>query len=954
MADPTFVQGKSGFAAGGVLTYSVTLDAPAGDGHAVILCAGGDKDIGGPFDPDQAGTDVEIDLRSASVSLVIAWYVATGVETVISGDVDANIAGANLFALEIEQDSDPGTWQLVAVGSANSTETNVTSQSTGTTGAAIAAGMGIAAVSCDSVNTAGTPAWTNSYTARYSSANGSTQAGLWVSTHPVAAAATTETTLSRAGGTADQHSGGVIVLGKVAAPDTAGVPFLVDDLGDDATIAVEIAFGADITGDPTAWPWTDVTEDVRADPPITTTLGRGDEASTSQPATLALTLDNSSGAYDLGGEGPHWPFVRQGAPVRITIDPDDAGGGRVVLLAFAAGWVPGWDSTTGGLPVVALTAAGTLRRLQQGQAPVASALRRALAAIESVKAYWPMEDGRDATVLRAVEGGQDMSYTGAPKMAAGGDVFNCSRPIADAGPDGRFTANVTPFPPTGEAQVRFLVRVPDDGLTDGTVLAYVWTTGTLLRWDIVYSAAGSGNLGLYIYNADGTLNSSTPSIGFDMNGKDRRLSLELFQNGTGVDWVLGVIQPSDLSAGVFGASISTRTFLTVSQVQLAPLGACSGVLFGHLTVQDDRTSLYEATGALSAHVGEYASAATASISRTTRLCAENGVALDRFIPTTPGFLHDGDKMGPQLPTTLVALLQECETSDQGQIWDGRHQGLSYTTRRYRENIDGGAALTIDAGGGQLAQPWSPTHDDQRIRNDVTVTRLQGVSARVVDEDGARGTAAVGAYSSAITVNTRLDSMAEQHAAWQVALGTQTGYRVPSVSVDLRATPALAGAVLDVIPGDRLDVEDLDDTFAGWGASVGLVQLIVEGIAHVIGPRTWVVTFACSPFSPWGVAEFAAETGDVDPLVWRLDTDGSTLAVARSIGATSLSVATAAGPLWTTTSDDYPLYVSVGGIRVRATACSGTSSPQTMTVDALPVARAVDSPIVLWDPRPLGL
>lgn len=954
MAKPTVVQGASGFAAGGDLVADVTLAAPAGAGHAVVLCAAGDKDTGS-FTLDQDG-DVDAALFSASVSLVLAWYVAEGGETVISGDWGANIAGGNLYALEIEQDADPGEWQLVAVGTAITNEANTLTQSTGTTGAAIAEGLAIAAVACDSVNTAGTPSWSNGYTSRYASANGSTQAGLWVATHDVDAAATTETTLTRAGGTSDQHSGAVIVLGKVAAPDAPGVPFLVDELGDDAVLAVEIAFGADVLGDPDAWPWTDVTEDVRTDPPIATTLGRGDEASTSQPATLSLVLDNSAGAYDLGGEGPHWPYVRQGTPVRVTIDPDDAGGARVVLLAFAAAWVPGWDELGGRIPVVSLTAAGTLRRLEQGQAPVASALRRALAGIESVKAYWPMEDGRDSTVLRVVEGGTDMTFTGEPRLASGAGVFNCSAPIADAGRDGAFTANVTPYPATGDSQVRFLIQVPEDGLDDGTVLAYIWTTGTLLRWDIVYSASGTGNLSLYIYNADGTLNDSVVNATFDMNGRDRRMSLELTQDGTAVDWALFVIQPSDLGAGGISGTVTSRSFLTVSQVQLAPLGGCSGTLFGHLTVQDDTTSLYEATGALRAHAGEYASSGTTTVSRMHRLCDENGVALDRVVPVASSLLHDGDKMGPQLPNTLLALLRECETSDQGQFWDGRHAGLTYTVRRYRENLDGGAALTIDAGAGQLAPPWSPTHDDQRILNRAIVERLQGVTATVEDVAGRRGTAAVGTYDGSLTVNSLLDGMAEQHAAWQVALGTQEGYRVPSVSVDLRATPALAGAVLDVVPGDRIDVEDLDDTFAGWGASAGTLQLIVEGISHAIGPRAWLVTFACSPFSPWGVAEYAAETGDTDPLVWRVDGDGSTLAAPASAGATSLSVSSGSTPgaLWTTAADDYPVHLSVGGVRVRATACSGTSSPQTMTVDALPVARGSGAPVALWDPRPLGL
>ncbi len=952
MAYPTVVQTKSGFSAGGNLTPTVTLDAPASAGHAVVLCLAGDKDIGAPFDLDQDG-DVDVDLRSASVSLVLAWYVAAGGETTISGVVSANIAGGNLFALEIEQDADPGEWQLVAVGSANTNEANTLTQSTGTSGAAIAEGLAVAAVACDSVNTAGTPNWSNGYTSRYASGNGSTQAGLWVATDEVDAASTTETTLTRAGGTSDQHSGGVIVLGKVAGADAPGVPFLVDELGDDAVIAVEVAFGADVLGDPEAWPWFDVTEDVRADPAITTQLGRGDEASTSQPAQLSFVLDNQAGTYNLGGEGPHWPYVRQGTPVRLTIDPDDAGGSRIVLLAFAAAWVPGWDTMTGTVPVVTLTAAGTLRRLEQGQPPVASALRRALAGIESVKAYWPMEDGRDSVQLAAVEGGQDITFTGAPRPASGVGLFNCTAPIVDAGPDGAFTANVTSFPATGECQVRFLAPFPDDGLGAETVIASIRTTGTLGRWDLVYDVGlpATGSLRLDVYDADGTLNTTSGPFAFALDGTAVRMNLEMVQDGTGVDFRYGTIKPADLDASAVSGTIAARSFLTVSQVQLVPDGGASGLLLGHLTVQDETSSQFDATGPLRAHVGEFASSGTVALSRMHRLCGENGVALDRFTPVTPAGLGDHDRMGPQLPGTLLALLRECETSDQGQFWDGRHAGLTYSTRRYRENLDGDIRLTLS--GDELAGGWTPTHDDQRIANRVTCTRLQGVTAVVEDSSGRRGTGAVGYYDSTLTVNAQLDSMAEQHAAWQVSLGTQEGYRVPSVTVDVRAVPALAGAVLDVVPGDRLRLQDLDDTFGGWGASVGTVDLIVEGIGHQITPRSWLVTFACSPFSPWGIGGFADEAGDTDPAVWRVDTDGSSLAAGASAGATSLSVAST-GELWTTAADDYPLSLSVGGVRVEVSACSGTSSPQTMTVSALPVARGSGAPVALWDPRPIGL
>jgi len=76
----------------------------------------------------------------------------------------------------------------------------------------------------------------------------------------------------------------------------------------------------------------------------------------------------------------------------------------------------------------------------------------------------------------------------------------------------------------------------------------------------------------------------------------------------------------------------------------------------------------------------------------------------------------------------------------------------------------------------------------------------------------------------------------------------------------------------------------------------------------------------------------------------------------SAGASSLSVATASGPLWTTTADDFPFDVEVGGIRVTVTAISGGSSPQTFTVTGATVTKALSSgsAVTVWRPPVLAI
>ncbi|MET7949213.1 hypothetical protein [Micromonospora sp. NPDC005324] len=79
---------------------------------------------------------------------------------------------------------------------------------------------------------------------------------------------------------------------------------------------------------------------------------------------------------------------------------------------------------------------------------------------------------------------------------------------------------------------------------------------------------------------------------------------------------------------------------------------------------------------------------------------------------------------------------------------------------------------------------------------------------------------------------------------------------------------------------------------------------------------------------------------------------------RRVDGTSLSVATAAGPVWTTNVAHVPFDVNVAGERVTVTAISGASSPQTFTVtravNGVEKGHAAGTDVRLWQPLILGL
>lgn len=229
----------------------------------------------------------------------------------------------------------------------------------------------------------------------------------------------------------------------------------------------------------------------------------------------------------------------------------------------------------------------------------------------------------------------------------------------------------------------------------------------------------------------------------------------------------------------------------------------------------------------------------------------------------------------------------------------------------------------------LLRPFEPVEDDQRTRNVVTVTRDGAGSAQVADEDGPMGTAAIGVYDEGVTLSLYNDDAAWQQAGWRVNLGTVDEPRWPTIGCDLHdswwiARPDVVRDLLTLNVGDRLAVTDLPDWLPPFPVDA-IVQAVTETITtepgDVLRFGRHSVELTCSPAAPFDT--LAYDRGDL----WENDT--STLAADVTAGATTLSVAFAAGPYWSHADGDFEIVV--GGEVMTVTAVSGTSSPQSFTV-----------------------
>lgn len=638
----------------------------------------------------------------------------------------------------------------------------------------------------------------------------------------------------------------------------AGFSWMTDFLGASAKLAVEVAWGANLTADPATWTWTEITHDVLENPGITAKFGRADEASQTQPAEITMRLRNRTGGYSLGGESANWPNVRQGTPVRVRVDPD--GSGFVVLAqANLVGISPDWPILTE--QQGNLLAAGALRRLGQGVQVTKSAYRRGMEqAAAVVVAYWPCEDQVGSVAFEPMppsllagemiwSNNPSNPTTGYPQLQAISD-FACSRPLPKF-KGASIEGGIWPYNAGANFMFHMLVEFGQSVLGTDASIATLSFAGTAAYFDLHYTNTGTGALSLRVLDRTNSLIASDGphDVGFHAAPHTGQVHLQLSQSGANINVAYGYVR-TDGTYQVFTFTLNSRTFANCHHVYLNSynLSLVSGVMddvgFGHVVVRLDGGTITDDLPLLSSHSGELAS------TRLARLASENSESMSVLQATTT-------QMGPQSSTDLVTLFREAETADQGVLYDGRGPGLTYAPRAARENRL--PDLTLSATAHQVKPVFGPVMDDQRIRNKAQVTLTDGGAYEYADTSGRLGTAAIGTYDTQVTASLSSIGDAQHYAEWLVHLGTQEGYRYPTISVNLADSPSLARTVLGIEPGYRIDITGLDSTLAFYYPGTSTLSLIVEGAVHHVTAKTWKVEFQCSLFEPWRVATLPTST-----------------------------------------------------------------------------------------------
>jgi hypothetical protein len=579
-------------------------------------------------------------------------------------------------------------------------------------------------------------------------------------------------------------------------------------------------------------------------------------------------------------------------------------------------WPQRWDST-GSDVYVTIEAAGILRRLGQGQAPLQSTMYQGLTSITGSNtpvAYWPCEDGEDSTqIASAIPGAPAMKVSIEQPTYASYTGFKCSKPLPVSA-NSSWDGVVPSYTPGTTAQVRYLFN-----LTTGVVgerIFTVYTTGTLRRFALFYAGAG-GQLELKCYDENDVQVATSGITAFDVDGKNLRMSLQLTQVGADVQFTIVTLEVGQSTGGFVDTTAAGRTFGRIIRVATnAGGGLSTAVTFGHISVHNAITSIFDLKNQLKAYVGETAT------DRMTRLCDESDISFSQI-----GIADDGEPMGEQGVKTLVELMTECANTDLGLLYEPRDGlGLRYRIRTALYNQS--STLSLVYADHELAAALAPVDDDQSTRNDVTVTRTDGSSARAVLETGNLSILAppdgVGRYDTSVTISLEDDDRLLDHAGWRLLLGTVDEARYPQVSLNLRhstftgsAAKLSAAQTLDV--GHRMVVSDLPSFLPPEDIS----QLIL-GYSEMLTGFERTLVLNCTPEAPY-------RTGVVsDTILGRADTAGSNVRTAINSSATTMVVNTTTGPVWTADPAEMPFDIMVGGEVMTVTAIAESDGKFELT------------------------
>jgi hypothetical protein len=587
---------------------------------------------------------------------------------------------------------------------------------------------------------------------------------------------------------------------------------------------------------------------------------------------------------------------------------------------------------------VPIKARGILRRLGQGKKALESAVTRRFKRFYSNSPLWlPLERAENDTEVTNASPGATRAPASGLTYQADDRVPGISQ-LATLSTDSAFIQGYTrPHTASLAHTVVFFFCVPQV-VASNTVLATIRTSGTAREWRITLRSDSA--IQVDGIDSDGSvITTANALLYFDSIPVGSMIACRLEQTLTGGatnSWQFGYHVPG------------TGQFWVISSSFTGGIGQLRSIRFqsnsvltaaGNLTV--GQVLMWNSTLAFASN--SFALAANAYISETGfdryyRLTGELGIRASWY-----GLIGDTAPMGPQRELKLVELLEEIAESSGGILSEDREDiGLCLIFRNalYNQQL-----LELNIDDGHLSDPLEPSDDDQGVRNDVTVTGLLGGARRVVQESGPLNVNdpitdpdGIGTVDESVEVSVAETSQLLPIANFRLGRGTQDDARYPSIRADLTASAYQADADLATQAANL----DVGRTFllANSEVTPDAVEQIVQSYTEEIDLYDWDISWVTTPGRVYrvGISEHTTRIDALYSYTSAAFTSGTStsLQVTRSDSTKALWILPAAQ------AAAFPMLIKVSGVVLRVTSISGSSDPQTMTVDATPVNGVVKS------------
>lgn len=576
---------------------------------------------------------------------------------------------------------------------------------------------------------------------------------------------------------------------------------------------------------------------------------------------------------------------------------------------------------------------GILRRLGQGRKALDGAITLHLGQYASLSAMWlSLESGTENTtgnrVLHGPPGQIGDATFAEPSLTGTNALPGATGIIQLTETTSKLTGTALPYTSTGAWTVLLFFRLPTTPASEAELFRFL-TTGTARTWIITLDS--SRGMHVKAYDSVGTVIDDQYVLLYDTadTGKWLAATLYIFQDGANVDWAFNytvVGSGSFFTAnGTYAGTIgSFRTFQHKGNAVLTTAGGI------------EITQLFHYAGDLPFVTDAFSKAASAydgelTTVRFQRTCTDASIRSSLY-----GASSGGTEMGPQLPIKRLEILSDCGNVDHGMVREDRDDfGLELVTRASLYNSQ---VIEWDIEAGHLTEPLEAAPDDQATRNDVTVSRPNGGFAVSIQESGPLNVNepeddpdGVGTYDEGPQINLGTEALLQSAADWRRSLGTIPDPRYPQIKADLtstayQASPALAALAASIDSGWMLDISNGE-------VSPNVLRQLVQSYEMQIDQYDFDIAWTTSPGPIYTVG--------VVGLTTRVQPEGIELAAEFEVGtdtAMSTQVSDSTFGRWVPTATDPDVDnfdIMVAGVRFHVTNISGSTDPQTVTVDVAP-------------------